>query len=67
MILKAVIHRAEEGGYWAEVPAVPGCFTQGETREELLANLREAVEGCLSVEPGDHVAATAGELVELSV
>lgn len=67
MILKAVTHRAEEGGWWAEVPAVPGCFTQGETREELLANLRGAVEGCLSVEPGDHVATGAGELVDLSV
>jgi predicted RNase H-like HicB family nuclease len=41
---------AEEGGYWAEVPAIPGCATQGETFEELLQNLYEAVEGCLSVD-----------------
>ena len=47
--LKVVIHEAEEGGYWAEVPAIPGCATQGETFEELLQNLYEAVEGCLSV------------------
>ena len=39
-----VIHKAEEGGYWAEVPALPGCFAQGETLEEVVANLREAVE-----------------------
>ena len=52
--VKVVIHRAEEGGFWAEVPALPGCATQGETREELLANLREAVEGSLCVFPGDY-------------
>ncbi len=49
MKLKVVIHDAEEGGYWAEVPAIPGCATQGDTIEELLKNLYEAVEGCLSV------------------
>ena len=47
MKLQAVIHIAEEGGYWAEVPALPGCVTQAETREELEANIREAVEGWL--------------------
>jgi predicted RNase H-like HicB family nuclease len=50
MKLKVVVHEAEEGGYWAEVPAIPGCATQGETFEELLQNLYEAVEGCLSVD-----------------
>ena len=50
MKLKVVIHNAEEGGYWAEVPAIPGCATQGETLDELLGNLREAIEGCLSGE-----------------
>lgn len=49
MKLKVIVHEAEEGGYWAEVPAIPGCATQGETFEELLRNLYEAVEGCLSV------------------
>jgi len=48
--LKVVVHEAEEGGYWAEVPAIPGCATQGESFEELLQNLYEAIEGCLSVE-----------------
>ena len=50
MKLKVVVHDAEEGGYWAEVPSIPGCATQGETFEELLANLYEAVEGCLAVD-----------------
>jgi predicted RNase H-like HicB family nuclease len=47
MKIKVVVHDAEEGGYWAEVPAIPGCATQGETFEELRRNLYEAVEGCL--------------------
>ena len=50
MILKAIIHEAEEGGYWAEVPALPGCATQGETLEEVTRNLHEAADGWLSVE-----------------
>ena len=50
MTIRAIVHRAEEGGYWAEVPALPGCVTQGETLDELKINLREAIEGCLSVE-----------------
>jgi predicted RNase H-like HicB family nuclease len=50
MKLKVIIHDAEEGGYWAEVPAIPGCATEGETFEELLRNLYEAVDACLSVQ-----------------
>ncbi len=50
MKMKVIVHEAEEGGYWAEVPAIPGCATQGETFEELLKNLYEAIEGCLSVD-----------------
>lgn len=48
MKLKVVVHDAEEGGYWAKVPSLPGLYTQGETMEELEANLREAVELYLS-------------------
>ncbi len=48
MKLKIIIHEAEEGGFWAEVPAIRGCATQGETFEELLENLYEAVEGWMS-------------------
>jgi predicted RNase H-like HicB family nuclease len=50
MKIKVVVHEAEEGGYWAEVPAIPGCATQGDSMDELLQNLREAIEGCLSIE-----------------
>ena len=49
MKLNVIVHEAEEGGYWAEIPVIPGCATQGETFEDLLENLYEAVEGCLSV------------------
>lgn len=48
MKIKVVVHEAEEGGYWAEVPAIPGCATQGETLEELTDNLHEAIQGCLA-------------------
>lgn len=47
MRLKAVIHEAPEGGFWGEIPSLPGCCTQADTREGLLENLREAAEGCL--------------------
>ena len=50
MKLKVVVHESGEGGYWAEVPSIPGCATQGETFDELLSNIYEAVEGCLSVD-----------------
>ena len=50
MRLKVVIHEAAEGGFWAEVPAIPDCATEGDTLEELLTNLYEAIEGCLSVD-----------------
>ena len=66
MKLKVIIHPAEEGGYWAEVPAIPGCVTQGETREELLINVHEAIEGCLSVEL-DSEQEEGSEVVELAL
>lgn len=49
MKIKAIVHKAEDGGYWAEVPALPGCVTQGETPEEVRANLIEAIELWLEV------------------
>lgn len=62
MKLKAIIHDAEEGGFWAEVPSLPGCATQGETMDELLVNLSEAIEVYLcddveiySIAPGSRV------------
>jgi predicted RNase H-like HicB family nuclease len=48
MKLKVIVHEAEEGGYWAEVPATEGCVSQGETMEEIVVNVREAIQACLS-------------------
>ena len=50
MKIKVIIHQAEEGGYLAEVPAIPGCLTEGDSWEELIKNIYEAVEACLSVD-----------------
>jgi len=56
MKLKAIVHKAEEGGYWAEIPSLPGCMTQAESLEELQANLQEAVEGWLEAgDPGEDI------------
>ena len=43
MKMKAVIHPAQEGGYWAEVPGLPGCITEGDSMEEVLVNLKDAI------------------------
>jgi len=67
MTLKAIIHEAEEGGYWAEVPALPGCVTQGDSMEEVTANLREAIEGWLSVESPETVTVQSDRVVELAL
>jgi predicted RNase H-like HicB family nuclease len=48
MTIKAVVYEADEGGYWAKVPSLPGLYTQGDTLEELEANIREAVQLYLS-------------------
>lgn len=49
MKIRAIIHPAEEGGYWAEVPALPSCITEGDTLEEVMANLKDAIQGWLDV------------------
>jgi len=67
MKLKVVIHPAEEGGFWAEVPAISGCATQGETIEELLTNLYEAVEACLSVDLTEIEIAENDKVLEIAV
>ena len=47
MEISIIVHKAEEGGYWAEVPALPGCATQAESFQELMHNLAEAIAGWL--------------------
>lgn len=67
MKIKILIHEAEEGGYWAEVPSIPGCATQGETFEELLQNLYEAIEGCLSVDISPVKISETDRVLEIAV
>ena len=67
MKIKVVVHEAEEGGYWAEVPAIPGCATQGETFQELLKNLYEAVEGCLSVDVSQAKQTARDQVLEIAI
>jgi predicted RNase H-like HicB family nuclease len=67
VILKAIIHDAEEGGYWAEAPALPGCVTQGESIEEVTANLREAIDGLLSAETLEAGQIGVSRVIELAV
>jgi predicted RNase H-like HicB family nuclease len=49
MRLRVIVHEAEEGGYWAEVPGFPGCVSEGDTLEELRENIREAFTGVFEV------------------
>ena len=67
MKIEAVAHEAEEGGYWAEVPSIPGCATQGDSFEELLNNLYEAVEGCLSVEIAEVPVSDKDRVIEIAM
>jgi len=67
MIIKAIVHKADEGGFWAEVPSIPGCATQAETMEELRSNLLEAIEGCLSVPVETPSVLSDDQVIELAL
>ena len=67
MNIKAVIHPAEEGGYWAEVPALPGCITEGDTIDEVMANLKDAIEGWLDVANERQMVQSTDQIVEIAV
>lgn len=67
MNIKAVIHPAEEGGYWAEVPALPGCITEGDTIDEVMVNLKDAIEGWLDVANERQIAQSTDQIVEIAV
>ncbi|WP_428088093.1 type II toxin-antitoxin system HicB family antitoxin [Candidatus Thioglobus sp.] len=67
MKLKVVVHEAEEDGYWAEVPSILGCVTQGDTFDELLGNIYEAVEGCLSVDVEKITISAKDKIMEIAI
>ena len=67
MKIKAIIHSAEEGGYWAEVPALPGCITERETREEVISNLQDAIQGWLEVASEGQSTDPLNQVVEIAL
>jgi len=67
MKLKVIVHKAAEGGFWAEVPSIPGCVSQAETMEELKENLKEAIQGCLSLDVSDPETDPSSEIIEMAV
>ncbi len=67
MKIRAIIHPAEEGGYWAEVPALPGCITEGDTMEEVMSNLKDAIEGWLDVANNRDAIESTDQVVEIAV
>lgn len=67
MKIKAIVHQAQEGGYWAEVPALPGCITEGDTMEELENNLKDVIEGWLEVANDNHTVENDTQIPEVAV
>ena len=56
-----LIHQAEEGGFWSEVPVLPGCYSQSESIDETLQNTKEAIKAHLLALREDQVAAPVEE------
>lgn len=67
MKIKAILHLAEEGGYWAEVPALPGCITEGDSLEEVITNLQDAITGWLEVANEYQLTDEASQIIEIAV
>jgi predicted RNase H-like HicB family nuclease len=67
MRLKIILEPSEEGGYTAILPSLPGCISEGDTKEEALKNIREAIELYLEPVEDDQVFAQNAEMVELAV
>ena len=67
MKFKVIVHTAEEGGYWAEVPALPGCITEGDTWEELTNNLQDAIQGWLEVANNVDTLDSEDKIIEITV
>lgn len=67
MKIKIILEPSEEGGYTAFVPSLPGCISEGETKEEALKNIREAIELYLEPVEDDQVFTPNSEMIELAV
>lgn len=64
---QAIIHNAEEGGYWAEIPSLPGCITEGDTWDETVKNLQEAALAWIDVATERAMVSSESQLVEVEV
>ena len=67
MDIKVVLEACEEGGYTVYVPSLPGCVSEGETRDEALANIREAIELYLEPVEDDYIIQGDAEVLELAL
>ena len=67
MKLKVILEQSEEGGYPAIVPSLPGCISEGDTKEETLKNIRKAIELFLEPVEDDQIMTDNAEMVELAV
>ena len=67
MKLKVILEPSDEGGYTVYVPSLPGCISEGNTREEALANIREAIELYLEPAEDDHIPQEKAEVLELAL
>ncbi|MFZ1936806.1 MAG: type II toxin-antitoxin system HicB family antitoxin [Thermoguttaceae bacterium] len=67
MRLNVVLEPSDEGGYTIVVPALPGCISEGDTREEALRNIREAIDLYLEPVEDDQMFAPNAESLELTV
>jgi predicted RNase H-like HicB family nuclease len=67
MRLKVVLEPSDEGGYTAIVPSLPGCISEGNSKEEALANVKEAIELYLEPVDDDQVIPANSEIIELAV
>jgi predicted RNase H-like HicB family nuclease len=67
MRIKVILEPSEEGGYTAIAPSLPGCISEGDTKEDALKNVREAIELYLEPVEDDQVFAPNSEIIELAV
>jgi predicted RNase H-like HicB family nuclease len=65
--LKIILEPSEDGGFTAYVPTLPGCISEGDTRDEALANIREAIELYLEPVEDDLAGKEGAEIAELTV
>ena len=67
MKLNVVLESSDEGGYTVCVPSLPGCFSEGDTKEEALANIKEAIELYMEPVEDDFSVSPDSEIMEIAV